>query len=338
MKTTLQSIQSRSTGIFEPSAYKLQEFTSLINRPENTDLVFGHASTEQNSTAEKETSNKHEAPLEKRVMTESQQPLGIKGAPSEILPKDPIERNKTKLNEIGKGRKDPPWQNQSMPSKDDDDDETVEATQVTHFPVNVNLNAEPGSTAVQNMTHRFLPSSSTSDSIQAVKPRSKSFTNDHEVADRTEDSCLSENKTQSQAESMRRIAKQALDTGPATTKSSFHRTKSCDSELRRKAHRPSFQRQSRLMKSEQSEPGVEGTPRCSESHRTRSLPEIVLNSNNETQNTGDSKCLAAGEKSHSLGSVTPHGGKNLIPANTSKMKPLPEPEGMSVVTGFPYMS
>lgn len=338
LKKYLTAVGNIFLGVSNLCASKPQESSSPVSTPENIDFPLNAQEDpslkDDNTVKEKNT-----------LIDNCQLPLEDQDAASEeAFPKDPRETKEFKYSEQGTVIADINVECQSTPVKDHRHDQPIQESallqtvQITHFPVSTNSNMETATVCPalssnfqrSQSFHSFSPLPLRSQSLlkgtdiisfPRVKPRSQSFANGSQV---TERNVITNNKTQnSQYSILPEIPRQAFGTRPfcktERSKSSFSRTKSFESALRKKPHSmsvsttyralnlPPFERRSTVVKGEQLK-GIVAIPSYSESDFTRSLPETVLNSPHETTHTGHFRTSAVAVQHDSLANVGRHKG------------------------------
>ena len=323
----------------------------MVKPPENSSLVLGtggDGSLEKDNPVRHITVHEVKRPLVNPWAKNCQLPLSKEGSTSEMLPKYPSKESEIKLNDEAEDITDIRVQCQRTASKNHNR-ETVQALQITHFPVGTNSGIE--TTTVRDTAllsniqsaNWFSVSSLRSNSVleisdvtspSRIKPRSQSLANDFRVNVSSVMTRTPDNRTQETRDcSERQYSIQPVDPNrdcdveplfkTGRSKSSFGGTKSLESALRKKSHcksddstyraldLPSPQRHSPVLKAEQLE---ETLPilGSSDSSFSSSSPEIVRNSSYGARLTGtDGRSLPAGTRLHSLTDVTPDRGKKL---------------------------
>ena len=325
-------------GVDNTSTVKPQESPSLVNPPESSSLVLGtrgDSSFEEDNPARDITVHEVKRPLANPLANNCQLPLRKEGKTSGMLPKDPNKESEIILNDDAEDITDINVQSQRTSSKNHNR-ETVQTLQITHFPIVPNSGIETTTIKDSNRLSNFQSgdryslSSFRSNSVleisdvtslSRVKPRSQSLANDFRVNVSTMMFNTPDDRTQETRDCSERQysihpvdPKRVIDIGPlfktGRSKSSFGRTKSLESALRKKSHcksddsashaldLPSPQRHSPVLKTGQLE-RTSPILGCSESNFSGSLPEIVRKSSYGTPQKG------------TLSNVTPDRGKKL---------------------------
>lgn len=325
-------------GVDNTSTVKQQESPSLVNPLENSSLVLGtrgDSSLAEDNPVRDITVHEVKRLLANPLANSCQLPLRKEGTTSGMLPKDPKKESEMILNDDGEDIIDIGVQSQWTSLKNHNH-ETVQTLQITHFPIVTNSGIETTTVKDSNLlsnfqsANRYSLSSFRSNSVleirdvtspSQVKPRSQSLANDVRVNVSTMMFNTPDNRTQETSDCSERQysihpvdPKRVIDIGPlfktGRSKSSFGRTKSLESALRKKSHcksddpayhafdSPPPQRHSPVLKTEQ----LEGTLPIlgySESNFSYSSPEIVRKSSYGTPQTD------------TLTNVSPDRGKKL---------------------------